>query len=135
ADHDDAEKLAVLGLVDRLDPADRLVLHQRAAVCDPRADADRDRVLAVLLARLELGEADAGDLRVGVDRTGHAAVVDDRLVPERVLGRDLALAKRRVRKLPVAGDVADRVDVSGVRAPALVGADALAAVELDTRRL
>ncbi len=32
-------------------------------------------------------------------------------MPERVLGRDLALAEGRVRELPVAGDVADGVDV------------------------
>ena len=97
-------------------------------------DADRD-VVAVLLARLGLGEADAGDLRVGVDRPRHRAVVDDRLVAARVLGRDLALAERGVRELPVAGAVADGVDVRDVRAPVLVGGDALPLVELDAGRL
>ena len=71
-DHDEPEQLAVAGLVDRLDPADGLVLHHRARVRDPREDADRD-VVAVLLARLGLGQPDAGDLRVGVDRPRHAA--------------------------------------------------------------
>ena len=49
----------------------------------------------------------------------------------RVLGRDLALAERGVRELPVAGAVADRVDVLDGRAAVLVGGDALALVELD----
>ena len=79
ADHDEPEQLAVARLVDRLDPADRLVLHHGARVRDPRELADRD-VVAVLLARLRLGEADAGDLRVGVDRPRDGAVVDDRVV-------------------------------------------------------
>ena len=53
----------------------------------------------------------------------------------RVLGGDLALAERRVRELPVAGAVADRVDVRDGRAAVLVGGDALARVELDAGRL
>ena len=48
---------------------------------------------------------------IGVDRARHGAVVDDGVVAARVLGRDLALAEGRVRELPVAGAVADRVDV------------------------
>ena len=36
-----------------------------------------------------------GDLGVGVDRARHGAVVDDRVVARRVLGRDLALAEAR----------------------------------------
>ncbi len=67
-----AEQLAVAGLVDRLDPADGLVLHHRARVRDPREPADRD-VVAVLLARLRLGQPDAGDLGIGVDRPRHGA--------------------------------------------------------------
>src|SRR5207248_83172 len=51
ADHDEAEQLSVLGLVDGLDPAGRLGLHDRARVRDPRERADRD-VVAELLARL-----------------------------------------------------------------------------------
>src|SRR5207248_403444 len=60
-----------------------------------------------------------------------AAVVDDGLVPERVLGGDLALSERGVRELPVAGAVADRVDVRHGRPAVLVGGDALPLVELD----
>jgi hypothetical protein len=90
----------------------------------PRERADGD-VVAVLLARLGLGQADAGDLRVGVDRARHRAVVDDRVVAAGVLGRDLTLAEGGVRELPVTGAVADGVDVLHVRAAVLVGADAL----------
>src|SRR4029079_4086915 len=61
----------------------------------------------------------------------HGAVVDRRLVAARVLGRDLALAERRVRELPVARAIADRVDVRNSGAPVLVGGDSLAPVELD----
>src|SRR6185437_10751400 len=68
---------------------------------------------------------------VGVDRARDAAVVDDQVVAQRVLGRDLALAESGVRELPVAGAVPDRVDVRHRRAPVLVGRDALAGVELD----
>src|SRR6266508_5883650 len=134
ADHHHAEQLAVPGLVDRLDPANRLVLHHRARIRDPREPADCD-VVAVLLARLGLCEADRSDLRVGVDRTRHGAVVDDRVVTARVLRRDLALAERRVRKLPVAGAVADGVDVLHRRAAMVVGDDALPLVELDAELL
>src|SRR5581483_382554 len=80
-------------------------------------------------------EADAGDLRVRVDRTRHGAVVDDRLVAARVLGGDLTLAERGVRELPVSGAVADRVDVRHARAAVRVGRDALAPVVLDSRGL
>ena len=60
---------------------------------------------------------------------------DDRLVAARVLGRHLALAERGVRELPVAGAVADRVDVRHARPPMVVGGDALPPVELDAGRL
>src|SRR4029079_12970322 len=88
-------------------------------------------VVAVLLARLGLGQADAGDLRVGVDRARHAAVVDDGLVAHRILSRDLALAEGGVGELPVAGAVADGIDVRLGGAAVLVGGDARALVELD----
>jgi hypothetical protein len=41
-------------------------------------------------------------------------VVDDGVVAHRVLGRDLALAERRVRELPVPAQSLDRVDVGTV---------------------
>src|SRR5581483_12279974 len=69
------------------------------------------------------------------DRPWHATRVDDRVLAQGVLGGDLALAERGVRELPVAGAVADRVDVRHGRAAVLVGGDALAAVELDADRL
>src|SRR5829696_4298539 len=128
--HDQPEQLAVARLVDGLDPADRLVLHDRARVRDPREPPDGD-VVTVLLASLALGQTDARDLRVGVDRTRHAAIVDDGVVAERVFGRDLALAEGRVRELPVAGAVAHGVDVRNGRPAVLVGGDALAPVVLD----
>ena len=82
-----------------------------------------------------LGEADARDLGIRVDRprNGRLAIVG--LVPRRVLRRDLALAERRVRELPVARDVAGRVDVRDGRAALLVGLDARTRVERDAGRL
>jgi anti-anti-sigma factor len=91
--------------------------------------------LGPLGARLGLGQADARDLRIGVDRARHRAVVDDGVVAARVLGRDLALAERRVRELPVAGAVADGVDVVDGGAAVLVRGDSLARVEVDTELL
>src|SRR5439155_20075338 len=130
ADHHHPEQRAVAGLVNRLDPADRLVLHDRARVRDPRELSDRD-VVAVLLACLGLGETDGCDLRIRVDRTRHGTVVDDRVMAARVLGGDLALAEGGVRELPVAGAVADGVDVRQRRLPALASVDSRALVELD----
>src|SRR5205807_8836920 len=98
-------------------------------VRDPRELSAGDGV-AVLLARLRLRESDRCNLRVRVDRTRYRTVVDDGVVAAHVLGGDLPLAERRVRKLPVAGAVADGIDVRNARLPALVGADALALVEL-----
>src|SRR5207253_7716438 len=95
-----------------------------------REDADLD-VLAVLLAGFGLGQADTGDLGVRVDRTRDATVVDDRLVTHGVLGGDLALAEGGVGELPVAGAVADGVDVLLGRAAVLVRGDALALVVFD----
>src|SRR5918996_1700257 len=133
-DHDDSEQLAVARLVDRLHPAHRLVLHHRAAVRGERERPDED-VVTVLLARLALRQADARDLRVRVDGARDGAVVHDRLVADRVLGRHLALAERGVGELPVAGAVADRVDVRDGRAPVLVRGDAVLRVEVDAERL
>ena len=88
-------------------------------------------VVAVLLPRLGLGQPDTRDLGIRVDRPRHPAVVDHGVVAHRVLGRDLALAERRVRELPVPGAIADRVDVRDGRPPMLVGRDPLAPIELD----
>ena len=101
--------------------------HDGARDRDPRAPADDD-VVPVELARLRLGQADARDLGVGVDRPRHRRLADGRVVPHRVLGGDLALAEARVRELPVAGHVTRRVDVRHVRAPVVVRPDP-AAVE------
>src|SRR5512132_431228 len=130
SDHHDPEQLAVAALVDRLRPADGLVLHHSPRVGDPREDADLD-IVAVLLAGFALRQADACDLGIRVDRTRDASVVDDRFMAHRVLGGDLALPERRVRELPVAGAVADGVDVLDRRPAMLVGGDTGALVELD----
>src|SRR5207249_3356363 len=76
-------------------------------------------------------EADAGDLRVGVDRPRHGARIDGRLVAARILRCNLALPERGVRELPVAGAVADGVDVRDSRAAMLVGHDPGTLVEVD----
>src|SRR6185312_13421311 len=130
-DHDQAEELAVARLVDGFHPARGLVLHDRPPVGDPREGAGDD-VVAVLLARRLFGEADARDLRVGVDRARHAAVVDDGLMAHRVFGSDLGLAEGRMRELPVAGTIAGGIDVWNRGSPVLVRGDALLAVELDS---
>src|SRR5829696_2198022 len=121
ADHHDPEQLAVPALVDRLDPTGRLVLHHGAGVGDPGEYAGLD-VVAVLLPGLLLGEPDAGDLRVRVNRARDGAVVDHRLMAHRVLRGNLALAEGGVRELPVAGAVADGVDVVDGGAAVLVAA-------------
>ena len=48
-----------------------------------------------------------------------------------ILGRDLALAEGRVRELPIAGAVTDRIDVGLGRPTVLVGGDAFPLVKLD----
>src|SRR5207237_9889938 len=93
--------------------------------------ADGD-VVAVLLPRFRFRQADRRDLRVGVDRTRDRAVVDGRVVAGCVLSGDLAFAEGGVCELPVAGAVADGVDVRHRRTAVLVRGDALALVELDT---
>ena len=52
-------------------------------------------------------------------------------MPGDVLGGDLALLEGGVRKLPVAGDIADGVDVRLAGAACAVGADAALLVEGD----
>src|SRR5918995_1418951 len=134
ADHHDPEQLAVPALVDRLDPAGRLVLHHGAGVGDPWEYAGLD-VVAVLLPGLLLRQAYGGDLGIGVDGAGHGAVVDHGLVAQRVLRGDLSLAEGSVRELPVAGAVADSVDVVDGGAAVLVGRDPLSRVQLDPELL
>src|SRR5262245_45689002 len=124
ADHHEPEELAVAGFVDRLNPAHGLVLHHGAGVGYPGEGAGGD-VVPVLLAGRRLGQPDAGDLGIRVDRPRHGAVVHDRVIAERVLGRDLAFAEGRVRELTVAGDVTDRVDVPDGRPAARVGGNPL----------
>src|SRR4029078_7098775 len=92
-------------------------------------------VVAVLLARLGFGQADAGDLGIRVDRTRHRTIVDDCLVPTGILGGDTDLAEGGVRQLPVAGAIPDGVDVRHGGATVLVGGDALPLVELDADAL
>jgi hypothetical protein len=64
----------------------------------------------MLLARLSFGQADAGDLRVGVDRARDGAVADRGVVPAGVLRCHLPLAEGGVGELPVAGAVAHGVE-------------------------
>src|SRR5262245_32454802 len=69
---------------------------------------------------------------VGVDRPRHGGRLRHLcLVPGRVLRGDLALAVRRVRELPVAGDVAGGVDVVDGRPPVRVRANARLRIERD----
>ena len=130
ADHHQAEQSAAAGRVDRLHPAGRLVLHHGTGVRDPRERPRRD-VVAILSARLGFGQADAGDLRVGVDRARHGAVADRGVVPACVLRRHLPFTEGGVGELPVAGAVADGVDVRDASAPPRVGGDARSPVKLD----
>lgn len=61
-------------------------------VRDEREHPGRD-VLAVLRARFGFGQADAGELRIGVARARHGAVADRDVVPARVQGRHLAFTE------------------------------------------
>jgi hypothetical protein len=54
----------------------------------------------MLLARLGPGQADAGDLRIGVDRARDGVVADRGVVPAGVLGRHLSFAEGGVGELP-----------------------------------
>ena len=131
--HHQAEELAVARLVDRLHPTGGLVLHHRTRICSPGEHSGRD-VVAVLFARFGLGQPDTGNLGIRVDRTRNGAVVDRRLVPARVLRRNLAFAKSGMGELPVAGAIADRVDVVDGRASMFIRSDSLPLVELDADR-
>ena len=129
-------ELAVRRLVDRLHPAGGLAGHHRACVRDPREAADGDVLGAVLLARLRLGEADARDLGIRVDRPRHGR--SSRIAASCPVAFSAAISPSRnagVRELPVAGDVARRVDVRHRRAAVGVGPDARARVERDARCL
>ena len=68
ADGDHAEQLAVARLADHLDEAGAVAVHGRAGDRRVRHRADDDLV-AVLLARLRLREADRGDLGVRCRRS------------------------------------------------------------------
>ena len=131
ADHDEPEQLAVPRLVDRLHPADGLVLHHGARVRDPREHAD---------ARRRRRTARAPRPRSGRRRrspdpcrsaAGRARLSTTASWPIAFSAATSPSRKRRVRELPVPGAVADRVDVRDGRPAVLVGGDPLAPVELD----
>ncbi len=106
-----------VGIGDKLHHAGRFAEDLRAG--DGREGEDaRAHTIAELLARLLLGEADAGDLRDGEDAVGDHRRVVVRLVPLQVLDDDLALHRRGVRQLRHEGDVADRVDAGEIGARA-----------------
>ena len=107
-----------------------LFLHRGTRIRDPRKCPSRN-VIAILLPRLNFGQADAGDLRVSEDRPRNGAVTEGGDVPARVLCRHFSLTESGVRQLPVPGTVAHGVDVRHDRAPLHVGGDAQSAVELD----
>ena len=132
AHDDEAEELAVARLVNGLRKPGPLAVHLRATRRGHRELADDD-VVSVRLPSLGLGQADRRHLGIGVDAARHGGVVHRRLVPERVLGRDLALAERRVRELVDARRVADGVDMAHVGAHVPVGDDAAARVVLHAR--
>jgi FtsP/CotA-like multicopper oxidase with cupredoxin domain len=89
-------------------------------------------VIAVPLAGLCFGEADAGDLRVSVDRARDGRSADGGVVPARVLGGCYALAEGGMGELPMASAIADGVDMRNGGAPMRVGDDTGPPVELDT---
>ena len=112
ADDVAAEQLAVLLVADDLD--------QAAAVAVDGAGADgavldlADDDVVALLARLLLGEPEAGDVGRAERRARDVDVLDRvRLQPGGVLDGDDALVGRLVRERRAGDEVADRVDALG----------------------
>src|SRR5262249_23312289 len=95
----------------------------RLAVADIGEAADPD--LAPVLARLLLGEADAGDLRHAIGAAGNVRHVKRMHIVESgdLLDADDALVARLVREPGRAHDVADRVDSGLVRLKPLIDDD------------
>src|SRR5262249_40568072 len=129
-----AEELAVLLVADDLDQpgavavdgpgADRAVLHL--------ADGD----VVTLLARLSLGETEAGDVRRAERGTRDVDVLDRMgLETGRVLACDHALVRGLVRERWAVDEVADRVHARGGRAHRTVHFDQATVLELDSRGL
>ncbi len=84
---------------------------------------------------LGLGQADPGDLGIGVGDRGDAPGVEEAVLAGGDLGRDLGLVGRLVREHRLADDVADREDVRDVGALLAVDRDEAALVDRDARAL
>ena len=134
ADHVQAEDLAVLGVGDQLDEADRLPQPVRLAVGGER-ELRRLDVVALVLG-LGLGVAEGADLRLAVGRPRDHVVVDRHgLRAGDGLRRDHALRLGGVGQQQLAGAVADRVDVRHVGPHVVVDLDRAAIGQLDPGRL
>ncbi|MNS79726.1 hypothetical protein D3C72_1133880 [compost metagenome] len=132
ADHVGADQGAGLGVEDDLDEAVDLARRHGLAVHAEREAADLD--LALLGAGTLLGDADRGDLRLGVGAAGDGRMDVRRLVGGDVLGGVDAFVRRLVRQPGRAGAVADGVEALDVGLAVAVGLD-VAAVQFDAQRL
>ncbi len=130
ADHVDAEDLARVRVGDDLQLAVDLAQRLGLAVGAEGELADVD--LAPVLARLRLGLAERGDLRVAVGAARDRVVVDrHRLVLGDRLRRQFGLRVGGVGQRELADDVADRVDARHAGLHVLVDGDVAPLVRLD----
>ena len=121
ADEVGAQEFAVLGVEDQLHEALGLVGGLGSAAGDERELADAD--LVPRLTRGLLGQADAGDARVGVGASGDDRIVDRALVPGEGLDAGDRLMVGDVGQPRRADDVADGVEALEVRLEAVVAVD------------
>ena len=105
--------------------------RQRAAARRPRKH--RLAVADPFRLGFRLGDADPGDLGVGVGDRGDDLGVERRFLPARRFRRDLALVRGFVGEHRRTDDVADGEDVGDVGAHLLVDGDKAARVDCDAR--
>src|SRR5712664_205218 len=130
-EHVHAQQLVGLRVHHELDEARSLAHRARPRHALQRLLADLH--LATSSDRFALGDADAGDLRIGEHRPGNAAgLVMLPFVLERIGDRDARRVGGEVRVLHPPDHVADRPDVPGARLQRLVDLDAVFAASLDT---
>ena len=84
---------------------------------------------------LGFGDADPGDLGIGIGDGGNAFSVEGAFVPARDFRRHLAFVRGLVRQHRLADDVADGEYVGDVGAHLFVDGDETALVDRDARRL
>jgi hypothetical protein len=108
----------------------------RAATRDRNEPLEKDEQWSSRRTRLTLGQADAAERRIDVERVGRRAVAcTPPLVVEQIGGDDLEVVVGRVREGAAAVTVAERPDAGDVRREVVADRDVPTHVRLDARRL